>query len=87
MFAPLDRRELRELADVRARDEGLLPRPGHDETAQARVGARRRDGALELAHDLGVQRIQLFRALDRDRANRLRGLDPDKIAHFPSPYS
>jgi hypothetical protein len=83
VLAPLERSELRELADVRSRDERLLARARDHDAAQRRVALRRGNRGAELLENLGVQGIQLFGSVDRDDADSLLGiLDADE-AHDP----
>ena len=87
VLAALDGRQLRELADVGARDERLLARARDDETPQVAVIGGVRERAIEGRKDVGVQRVQLLGAVHRHRADAGLGRDAHQFAHAFPPYS
>jgi hypothetical protein len=88
VLSALDRREPRQLPDVRPGDERLGPGARDDQAPQRRVGSRRLDGGRQFLEDVRVESIQLVGPVDREDPDRLRGLGQDEVAHhaFP-PYS
>ena len=74
------RRRLRgQLVDVRARDEGLVPRSRHDHDADGVVVLQREHRAAQLVERLRVERVEDFRPVDRDGRDGSVAFDQDVL--------
>ncbi len=70
VLATAGRRLHRQLVDVRAGDERLLARAGHDDDADAFVLLEIEHRSTQLVERLRVQRVEHLRAVDRDDRRR-----------------
>src|ERR1700744_30062 len=71
----IDRRPLRQLADVRARHKRLLASARQNHNAYSRIVACIRQRVAQLFHSLAIQSIQHLRPVERDERNPIALLE------------
>src|SRR5262249_9406489 len=69
------------LVDVTARGERASSGAGDDDAADLVVGARARDGVVQLAHQLMVHRVELLGTIHGQDRDALHFLDQDVVRH------